>query len=250
MVVLSRKKIERLGDVETINALINANVSRTQQECQTEVQLLDSSLRLFAEGFDLCSPNNEENEQRIARMGLVSQNFNSLAAAVKIAEFGFYLQSLGLLKNVYENWLAFWYLAKFPREAKKWLIPQKHGKPPKAERMRNEIDHPSIETKLKVKQFYSELNKFAHTDPIAVLDRFVQGNKGPGIKVGVEFRKNNFEACAYALLLWIGNMNDAISSWISPQDDWHKKNSLQMTKIVDYLDIFNKKYESTTNVNK
>nr|MBC8330616.1 hypothetical protein [Anaerolineae bacterium] len=140
------------------------------------------------------------------------------------------------LKNVYENWLAFWYLAKYPDEAYRWLNPQYDLPRPSAERMRNRIEHSTSSDKTKLLGFYQELNRFAHTNPVAVLDRYRVVEGEPGIKVGVEYDADKFSACCYALSLWIGNMLDTISSWIEEDHEWHSTYEDIMNEIIEYLE--------------
>src|SRR3990170_2015396 len=90
---------------------------QTGKICPKALDLLQSSMGQFAEAFTYANEHQETIEQNLVRKGLISQNFNTLNAAIGLASSGFYLQSIGLLKNVYENWLAFWYLAKFPEDA-------------------------------------------------------------------------------------------------------------------------------------
>lgn len=201
----------------------------------TEMIYLRKIISLYAEAFCYAKPC-EEADQVVARMGLVSQNLNTLMLSLDAASRGYYIQCISLLKNVYENWLAFWYLAKYPGEAHRWLNPQYDLPRPGAERMRNRIDHPTMATKAKLLGFYQELNRFAHTNPVAILDRYRVVDEMPGIKVGVEYDSGNFSACCYALSLWNGAMLDAISCWIDDNHEWHSRYENIMREITDYLE--------------
>ncbi len=211
--------------------------NKTANEFPEEIKLISSATSLYYEGFKYAKPI-EDPTLALTRMGLVSQNFNTLNLATKATYYGYYLQSMILLRNVYENWLAFWYLAKYPEEVHKWVDPRWDTRPPKAETMRNKIDHPSDDTKSKLYNFYRELNRFSHTDPVAVLSLIRIVDKKPGIRVGVEFSKDNFLACVYALSLWNGNMLDAISCWIPDDSEWSSKYQVIMENLLLFLNWY------------
>lgn len=222
---------------------VEEEISLTQENTTaysaTTWGLLRETITHYAEAFPLAKPI-EEPKAAPARMGLVSQNFNSLKVAVDLAMRGYYIQSIILLRNVYENWLAFWYLAKFPDEADLWLDPRWDRRPPSAETMKNNIDHPTSEAKSKLHGLKQELDRFAHTDPVAVLSRLRTFKGQTVVSVGVEYRAMDFDVCAYSILLWSGNMLDAISSWIPSTHDWNKKYQLISDKILEFIKNYDK----------
>jgi len=225
--------------LEAMKVLSTEIEKRTRDEHREEVDLLQSLLTLYHAGFDLSNYHPAETfDQLLCRKGLVAQNFVSLNAAVNLALTGFYLQSLGMLKNVYENWLAFWYVAKFPDDAHYWLESSWEKRPPKAETMRNKIDHQHPNMKSKLKDFYSELNRFSHTDAIVIQDRYVDKDGKPTISAVIKYEKRNFRGCTYLLLLWIGNMLDALSVWIPKEEEWHKSHAVLGDRIIEYLDQY------------
>jgi len=217
----------------------------TTSRSSSTVSLLHKVFSHYAEAFSLVKPS-EDTKAAIVRMGLISQNFNTLRLALDAATSGYYLQSIVLLRNVYENWLAFWYVAKFPEQSGLWLDPRWDRRPPKAETMRNKIDHPTKETKSKLQGFYEELNRFAHTDPAAVLSRLRIIEGRPLVWVGVEYKPDDFAACSYALLLWLGNMLDAISSWIPETHDWYCRYQGIMDEILQFLGDYNNSYRDSS----
>ena len=87
--------------------------SFTKAQLLERVQLLQDAVGLFADGF-LIANNSDTTDVNKAKMGLLSQNFNTLKCAVDLALRGYYLQSMNLLRYVYENWIAFHYLIKKP----------------------------------------------------------------------------------------------------------------------------------------
>ena len=140
----------------------------TMQHSSDEVALLRKAISLYAEAFTIAD-DPADPKAATARKALVSHNFNTLNLAFDAALNGYYVQSIALLRNIYENWRAFWYLAKYAQESDRGLNPSWEQRPPKAETMRNKIDHPSKETRSKIHGFYVELSRFDHTDPVDVL---------------------------------------------------------------------------------
>ena len=226
---------EYLNDLESEACEVSRLTS--SKSCGT-VDLLQRALSLYAHGMSLGqAPDNTD--ATLARMGLISQNFNSLKTTVDLACRGYYLQSIGLLRNVYENWLAFWYLSKYPAEAKRWLDPTWDNRPPKAETMKNKIDHPSKSMKAKLGQFYAELCRFAHTDPIAILPLLSAGECERTVHFGVTYDERLFGACAYAISLWVGNMLEVLSLWIPKGSDWHGQKCKAVGELLAFIDSSN-----------
>ncbi len=213
-------------------------LEQTKANAPSELDLLHRSLSLYMEAFMYAKPS-ENADQQTARMGLVSQNFNTLMAATDLASKGYYVQSIALLRNVYENWLSFWYLAKHPSEAQLWLDPQQYKRKPKIETMRNRIDHSNTEAKNKCLELYQVLSGFAHTSPVAILDRYriVEGKSTIG--VGVEFEVDDFKACCYALVVWLGSMLYAIGCWIEETHEWHAEYNEVSQEILAYIEEYN-----------
>lgn len=202
-------------------------------------QLLRDAITLYAEGFPLAKTR-EETAAALAKMGLISQNFNFLKAATDLAVKGYYIQSISLLRNVYENWLAFWYLAKYPDDANLWLDSRWDQRPPNAETMKNRIDHPDGEAKLNLQDFKKVLDRFAHTDPVYVLSRLRLIDGQTVVGVGVEYIEEHFDGNAYYILMWLGNMLDAISRWILDAPDWSKRYKSISEKILEFINIHTK----------
>jgi hypothetical protein len=151
--------------VDKVRAEAQQVAEVASKESAQEVGLLRDAISVYAEAFmfanDLANP-----EAATVRKALLSHNFNTLNVAFDAALRGYYVQSIALLRNVYENWLAFWYIAKYQDEAHLWLNPSWEQRPPKAEVMLNKIEHESKDDKTKIRGFHSELARFDHTDPV------------------------------------------------------------------------------------
>jgi hypothetical protein len=209
----------------------------TESNSSVEISLIRRALSVYAEAFTCVDAEGikarESPDQSTARMGLVSQNFNTLMTSIGVANAGYYIQSLILLRNVFENWLAFWYLAKYPVEAEKWLNPNAYR--PSIETIRKKIDHPSKEDKQTSKTLYHVLSHFAHTDPVAILERLEQRGNESIMKVGVRYEKKDFSTCCQFIVFWIDCMLEAISYWIAKENTWHSRNKEIRAEIETFL---------------
>lgn len=223
--------IEHLNDLDS-EAREVCRLTRSQSS--VTVDLLHRALSLYAHGMPLGQAP-DSTDATLARMGVISQNFNSLKTSVDLACRGYYLQSMGLLRNVYENWLAFWYLSKYPAEAERWLNPNWDSCPPKAGTMKDKIDHPSKSMKAKLGQFYAELCRFAHTDPVAILPLLSAREGERTVHFGVMYDESLFGACAYAISLWVGNMLEVLSLWIPEASDWHGQKSKVVGDLLTFI---------------
>jgi hypothetical protein len=214
----------------------NRILQKTVQECNPEFTLLTDCLSLYASAFH-AMPSKGDGEALIARLALVSQSLNTLRTSIYAASTGYYIQALIPLRHVYESWLSFWYLAKFPHEAMRWLIPRK--RPPSAKELLDKIDHPSDEVKSQVRDFYGELNRFVHVDPVAAISRIHGDDEKTMIDVGIRFDAEEFRACAYGIVLWVGMMLDAVSSLIPSEDAWHHDHKSIADRIVAQIEGYN-----------
>ncbi|HIJ53797.1 MAG TPA: hypothetical protein HPP66_11675 [Planctomycetes bacterium] len=223
-------------------------VSRlTSSKSRGIVNLLQRALSIYAFGMSLGhAPDNTD--ATLARMGLISQNFNSLKAAVDLACRGYYLQTMGLLRNVYENWLAFWYLSKYPAEAERWLHASWDSQPPKAETMKNKINHPSKSMKAKLGELNAELCRFAHTDPVAILPLLSACEGETTVHFGVTYNARLFSGCAYGISLWMGNMLDVLALWIPEGSDWHKQKVRLMDELLAFIEGCNEELSGQEDV--
>ena len=225
--------------VDRVRAEAQQVAEITSKESAQEVGLLRDAISVFAEAFIIAN-DPAKAEAATVRKALLSHNFNTLNLAFDAALRGYYIQSIALLRNVYENWLAFWYVAKYPEEAHFWLNPSWEQRPPKAEVMLNKIEHESKEDKSKIRGFHSELARFDHSDPIAVLSRTKIVENQALIFVGVRYDKADFETCTYALCLWLGTTLDMIASTVPQEEKWHKGHAAIDERLLAYIENDNK----------
>ena len=213
----------------------------TESGCGRELKVLTSAFDWYSEALSRIPPA-ENGKATIARLAILSQILNAFHVMISSAMRGFYIESLVPLRHVYENWLAFWYLAKFPEEAHRWLDPTWEMRPPKAETMLKKIDHPSKQSQSRLRDFYSEMNRFAHTDPVVVLSRLDQEGDKTLIGVGIRFDGDDFRACSYGLSLWIGNCLHAVSSVVPDTDEWQAQHEALRRDILELIDEYNIKH--------
>jgi hypothetical protein len=217
---------------------------KTRANCPTEFNLLISLFELFSDSFDAV-PQTGDGEALIARQAILSQTLNTCRVMVDLVTSGFYIQSLIPLRHVFESWLSFWYLAKYPEDAKFWLDTSWEMRPPKSETMRNRIDHPSKETKSKLGEFQKEMHRFAHIDPVAVISRLKKEGERTIIGVGVNFDTESFLACTYGIAQWIGNCLDAMSSMIPKDHPWQTRHGDSVDATRRFIDDYNKRTGGT-----
>ena len=222
----------------TFERVADTIYTRTKEECPREHELLTSMFSLYSSAFDAL-PQTGDGPAPIARVAILSQTLNTFWAMISLAVRGFYIQSLIPLRHTYESWLSFWYLAKFPEDAMRWLNPTRQMRPPKAETMRNRIDHPSKATKSRLGEFQEELHRFAHIDPVALISRLETEGEKTIIGIGVQFDIDSFRACTYGILLWLGNLLDAVSSLVPAEHQWHTAHAEAIEAILQFIEDYN-----------
>lgn len=219
----------------------------TNEQAPEVVQLLQDAVRLFADAFSVAnSP--DASEATIAKMSLLSHNFNTLKCSVDITLRGYYVQSLNLLRIVYENWIAFHYLSKCPDKAHLWLSHSKKKQPPKHATMLKKLDADFNPLKGKMRQWYSTLCSFAHTDPIGLLYQISTDYipNETSIHFGSTYKRDLFKSSAYVISLWIGVMLANIGQWIPNTSPWHNEMEKIEERIIEFIDQENIAYESET----
>ncbi len=211
---------------------------QTKAECEGEYELLTSLFSFYSRGFDAL-PQEGDGAALIARGAILSQTLNTFWAMIDLAVKGFYIQSLIPLRHVYESWLSFLYLAKYPDDAVRWLNPTWEMRPPKAETMRNRIDLPSKEIKTKLGEFQTEMHRFAHIDPSAVLSRLKREGEKTIIGIGARFENDSFRVCTYGISQWLGNCLNVLSSMIPRDHEWHTEYGGSIDAIRSFIDEYN-----------
>lgn len=209
------------------------------------VDLLKNSIGLFADGFSVAK-GSDPSEVTLAKMSLLAHSFGTLKCSIDLAIRGYYLQSMNLLRIVYENWVAFHYLEKNPDKAVLWLRQSKKNKPPGHAVMLKEIDQEYKPLEGKMKSWYKTLCSFAHTDPLNLLSR-ISTAVVPGetsVHFGTTFNKDLFRTSAYSICMWSGISILNVSPWVPEQDEWHNQVASVQEKISKFIDQENKAFKS------
>lgn len=219
----------------------------TNEQAPEVVHLLQDAVGLFADAFSIGN-NSDTSDVALAKMSLMSHNFGTLKCSVDIALRGYYVQSLNLLRIVYENWIAFHYLSKCPNEAHLWLHHNKKKQPPGHAAMLKELDADFNPLKGQMKEWYSTLCSFAHTDPVGLLPQ-ISTDYIPdetSIHFGSTYKGDLFKASAYAICLWVGVMLSSVSQWVPNTNQWHNEIIKIEERITEFIDQENTAVKSGT----
>jgi len=219
--------------------IVEKDTLKQAPEC---VQLLQDAVGLVADAFAVQGGSNT-NDATVAKMSLLSQNFATLKCTVDLALRGYYIQSMNLLRSIDENWIAFHYLSKYPDKAHLWLRPCKNKKPPAHSAMLNGLDKNFNPFKGGMREWYSTLCRFAHTDPVCVLPQ-ISTDFAPNettIHFGSTYKDGLFRCSAFAISIWSGLVLSDISQLIPNTSNWHKKNIKVMERIIEFVGQENKK---------
>jgi hypothetical protein len=210
------------------------------------VQLLQDAVGLLADAFSVGDSSAASNAI-LTKMSLLSQNFATLKCAVDMALRGYYTQAMNLLRIIYENWIAFHYLSKYPGNANLWLRSSRNKRPPVHSEMLNKLDKDFNPLKGKMKNWYSTLCRFAHTDAVGVIPQIFTdfAPNETSIHFGSTYKDGLFRASTYAISLWTGVMLSDISQWIPNVNEWHKVKIGIEGRIMEFIDQENKKYGQT-----
>jgi len=220
-------------------------VEKTTCEQESEiVALLKNSIGLFADGFS-AAKGSESADEALAKMSLLSHSFGTLKCSTDTMLRGYYVQSMNLLRIVYENWIAYKYLEKNPDKAILWLRPSRKNKPPGHAAMLREIDDDYSPLKGKMKGWYKTLCSFAHADPLNLLSQLstVEVPGEMSIHFGATFNKDLFRTSAYSICVWTGISIMNVSFWVPENDQWHKQIATTQEKILEFIDHENKSFK-------
>jgi hypothetical protein len=212
----------------------------TKQQLPEICLVLKDAISTLADGFLEAEVKSGDAAQ--AQQGLYSQNLNSLKCSVDLAMQGYYTQSTGLLRGVYENWIAFHYLSDFPLKAKCWL--NKNSRPPGHSVMLNSLGPDFVENKKDARNWYGALCRFAHTDALVVLPHLGSHQGEPCAFVGVMFKPDLFRTCAYSISLFTSIMLREISKMISPDSDWQQRFTQNIELLLKFIETENADFES------
>ena len=216
--------------------------------CEQEpeiVGLMKDSIGIFADGFS-AAKGSDTSDEALAKMSLLSHSFATLKCSIDTALRGYYVQSMNLLRIVYENWIAYKYLEKNPDKAILWIRPSKKNKPPGHAAMLQEIDDDYSPLKGNMKDWYKILCSFAHTDPLNLLSQIstveVQGETS--IHFGATYNKDIFRASAYSIALLAGISIMNVGSWVPENDQWHKQMATVQERVLKFIEQENEDFKS------
>ncbi len=229
-------------DFEKEARLVEKNTCEQESEI---VSLMKNSIGIFADGF-YAAKGADSSDEALAKMSLLSHSFGTLKCSVDMTLRGYYVQSMNLLRIVYENWIAYKYLEKNPHKAILWIRPSERKKPPKHSAMLKEIDNDYSPLKGKMKGWYKTLCSFAHTDPLNLLSQ-ISTVEVPGetsIHFGATYKRDLFRTSAYSICLWAGISTMNVGSWVPENDQWHNQMAKIQEKILKFIDHENKEFNS------
>lgn len=168
-----------------------------------------------------------------AQMGLFSQNLNSLKCSADLAFRGYYTQCLGLMRGVYENWIAFHYLRQFPMKAHLWL--RSGQRPPGHSEMLRALGPDFPESKENAKEWYGVLCRMAHPDALIVLPHLGNQNGEPCAFIGAQYKEELFQTCGYTILSFSAIMIREVAQMIPTTSEWHNRGGEMFKKIRDFI---------------
>lgn len=217
----------------------------TKEQAPEVVRLLQDAVGVFRDAFSV-SENSDTTDATKVKMSLLSHNFATLKCFTDAALRGYYTQALNLLRIVYENWIAFHYLTKYPTKAELWLRHSKKNQLPKHAAMLEELDANFNPLKGKIREWYRTLCSFAHTDHVGVLPQISTDYVPDEILIhfGVTYKNDLFRATAYGISLWTGVMLSSISKWVPNTNQWHNEIKIIEERIIKFIDQENKTFKS------
>ena len=216
----------------------------TKNEVSEIVRLLQEAVGIFADAFSV-GEESDTTDATLAKMSLLSQNLATLKCSVDLAVRGYYTQSLNLLRIVYENWIAFRYLSKYPSKADLWLRHSKKKQPPGHAAMLTQLgsDNPLED---QMRKWYKALCRFAHTGPVGVLPQistdYIPGEKT--VHFGSTYKDNLFMSSACYISKWTGIMLVSINQFVPNANQWHKEMINIINRIIKFTDQEEKAYGS------
>lgn len=209
----------------------------TKGQATGTVQLIQDSIGLLAIAFPIAK-STDNNDSTLAKMCLLTHNFNTLKCSTDLALRGYYVQSQNILRVVYENWVAFHYLSQNPEKAKLWLKHSPSKKPPGHAAMLAKLGPEFSLVQREMKKWYSTLCSFAHTDPINLVSQIsndFQPNE-TSVHFGTTFNLIFFKTSAYTLAMWISIMLSTIKKWVPEKNEWHSQEIEYQKKLFQYID--------------
>ena len=217
---------------------VNVAATTIQQAPDLYV-LMQEVLSTLADGF--LSATVPDTSATRAKLGLFSQNLNSLKCSVDLAMRGYYTQSTNLLRGVYENWIAYHYITQFPAKADFWLCGSK--KTFKHSEMLNALGKEFVENKNDAREWYSTFCRFAHTDALVVLPHLGSHNGEACAFFGVKYKRDLFHTCAYTISVCTGLMLKEVSQCVAPDDPWQRECNIKIGSLLRFIEQENDKFK-------
>ena len=218
----------------------------TLQHAANTSYLLQEAITTLADGFTEAELKNSAPTR--ARMGLFSQNLNSLICSTNLAMRGYYTQSTALLRGVYENWIAFHYLAQFPKKADLWLRADR--RPPRHSQMLKALGPNFVENKTNARGWYGTLCRFAHTDAVIVLPHLGRYNGEPCAFFGAEYKPDLFRTCAYTISLFTSIMLREVSQMIPADAAWQQRYNTAIEGLLQFIEKQNAEFQKSRRKNR
>ncbi len=203
--------------------------------------LLERAIATLADGFT--SAEIKESDAASVRMGLFSQNLNSLKCSVDIAKRGYYTQSMGLVRGVYENWIAFHYIEGYPTRAELWLSHDK--RPPMHSAMLKALGPSFVEDRTDAREWYGTLCRFAHTDALVVLAHLGHCDGEPCTFFGAKYRPDLFRTCAYTIALFTSIMLREVSLFVSASP-WQQSYATTVGELLRFIEQENDDFKTVS----
>ena len=219
-------------------------VSRTTEaRARSLCALIQDAISTLADGFLI--PEIVRSDALDAQMGLFSQNLNSLKCSADLAFRGYYTQAVGLIRGVYENWIAFHYLQQFPEKAELWLRTDK--RPPKHSVMLDELGPNFTESKDNAREWYGVLCRMAHSDALVVLPHLSSHNGQPCAFFGAQYKEELFQTCCYTILSFSAIMIREVAQMIPSASKWHESGSKVFAEILEFIKQSNANFKTAGN---
>ena len=233
---------------DSLDVEANEVASTTAQQAAGICTLLKQGISTLADGF--AETEVKATNSAPAQMGLLSQNLNSLKCSVDLAMRGYYTQSAGLLRGVYENWIAFHYLAQFPKEANLWLCADQGKRPPSHSHMLNALGPNFPEHKADASRCYSMLCSFAHTHALNVMPHLGAHKGEPCAFFGATYKANLFRVSAYLICTFTNLMLREISGMIATDAGWQERCKTAIEGLMQFLEKENDEFNKSIGTEK
>lgn len=194
--------------------------------------LLERAVSILADGFTAAEM--KDSDVTRVQMGLLSQSLNSLKCSVDLAKCSYYTQSMGLVRGVYENWIAFHYLEEHPTAADCWLGHDR--RPPRHRDMLRALEPNFIEDTNDARGWYGALCRFAHTDALVVLPHLGSHDGEACAFFGVTYKPELFRSCPYTLSLFTSIILREVSQLVPDSSAWLQSYDATVQALLQFIE--------------